>query len=177
MNRQQKLLKETVFDGVSHNDRKLKFRNRCRYAMKQIRAYVKKNGGTSSLHYDVLCEFCEIKNYSIPSKNGFWYYIYELYVSNDDEDVRRLNDPQFYSSTEWLRLRKKVLKKYGEICMKCSSTENIAVDHIKPRSLYQELELDIENLQVLCKKCNSIKSNKNCEDYRDNNNKTISLNN
>ena len=42
------------------------------------------------------------------------------------------------------------------------------VDHIKPRSLYPDLELEFENLQVLCKYCNLEKSNKDEIDYRNN---------
>jgi hypothetical protein len=49
--------------------------------------------------------------------------------------------------------------------MSCGVTAvsvQIHVDHIKPRSSYPELELDIKNLQVLCRDCNLGKSN-TCE--------------
>ena len=50
--------------------------------------------------------------------------------------------------------------------MVCGSTERIHVDHIKPRSKYPELELDINNLQVLCEDCNIGKSNIDETDWR-----------
>ena len=73
----------------------------------------------------------------------------------------------FYDSEEWIKLRKQVVKLYGCQCMKCG-IKNVEVhaDHIKPRSIYPNLELDIHNLQILCKSCNKDKSNKNEIDYR-----------
>jgi len=73
-------------------------------------------------------------------------------------------------SKEWKELRKNVLSVYGYKCMKCgvcaSNTIKINVDHIKPRKFYPELTFEFTNLQVLCSKCNKIKGNKNCNDYR-----------
>ena len=40
------------------------------------------------------------------------------------------------------------------------------VDHIKPRSKYPRLELDFDNLQVLCEDCNLGKSNRYKVDLR-----------
>lgn len=77
------------------------------------------------------------------------------------------NVDTFYDSNEWQFLRKRTLKRYGCICMKCKSKNTeMHVDHIKPRSKYPELERDENNLQVLCRGCNMIKSNKNEIDYR-----------
>jgi len=53
--------------------------------------------------------------------------------------------------------------------MRCKASGNgviIHVDHIKPRSLFPKLELVFDNMQVLCKKCNLDKGNKNDIDYR-----------
>ena len=72
----------------------------------------------------------------------------------------------FYSSMPWLRLRFETIRAYGGICMLCNSTKFIAVDHIKPRSKYPELELDPDNVQVLCNTCNRGKSNKDMTDFR-----------
>ena len=75
----------------------------------------------------------------------------------------------FYKTPQWEILRKMTLKKYGIRCMKCKITGvEVHVDHIKPRSLYPELELDFDNLQVLCKHCNLEKGNKDEIDYRNN---------
>lgn len=73
----------------------------------------------------------------------------------------------FYDSKEWHNLRRRVLKFYGHKCMCCGVTKTIMhVDHIKARSKYPELELDFNNMQVLCWSCNKAKSNFNEIDFR-----------
>lgn len=78
-----------------------------------------------------------------------------------------VDSDSFYLSDSWIDIKKKVHKLYGRGCMKCKK-EGIEthIDHIMPRSLYPSLELDIHNLQILCKKCNIEKSNKHSTDYR-----------
>jgi len=70
----------------------------------------------------------------------------------------------FYKSREWLELRYRVLRIYQAKCMCCGRTPHehgivVNVDHIKPRSKYPELELDFDNMQILCRACNCGKSN------------------
>lgn len=72
----------------------------------------------------------------------------------------------FYLSREWRAVRRRVIRRYGKVCMKCGSRDHIAVDHIKPRSKHPELELDESNLQVLCRRCNCSKSDRHTNDYR-----------
>lgn len=77
----------------------------------------------------------------------------------------------FYKSEEWRSLRYRVLKKYGACCMACGRSKKdhnvvIHVDHIKPRSTHPNLQLNFDNLQVLCEDCNIGKGNKDCIDYR-----------
>lgn len=75
----------------------------------------------------------------------------------------------FYESHEWKALRLQVLIHYGHICMKCGCTapqKEMHVDHIKPRHRYRQLELDFNNLQVLCKECNLEKGGHDETDYR-----------
>lgn len=79
---------------------------------------------------------------------------------------KRVARQDFYSSWEWAALRYDTLKHYGAKCMLCGSNENIVVDHIKPRSRYPTLELDPNNLQVLCDQCNRGKSNRDETDFR-----------
>ena len=50
--------------------------------------------------------------------------------------------------------------------MLCWSDVRIVVDHIKPRSRFPGLELDPDNLQILCSDCNMGKSNDDCTDFR-----------
>jgi len=74
----------------------------------------------------------------------------------------------FYDSREWMNLRFRVLKAYGRKCAFCKTTTGeMHVDHIKPRSLFPDLELVFENLQVLCRSCNIGKSNTEAVDYRE----------
>jgi len=76
----------------------------------------------------------------------------------------------FFKSRDWRELRYKVLSNHGGKCMLCGRGAKdgvvIHVDHIKPRSLRPELELDIDNLQILCDDCNIGKSNKDDTDWR-----------
>lgn len=51
------------------------------------------------------------------------------------------------------RWRKKVLDRDGHKCVKCGSTENLTVDHIKPIVQYPELAYEVSNGQTLCEGC------------------------
>lgn len=76
----------------------------------------------------------------------------------------------FYTSREWLALRYEALKRSGRTCAVCGMGKEdgvkLHVDHIKPRSLYPQLELSLENLQVLCEGCNLGKGNRDEIDWR-----------
>lgn len=73
----------------------------------------------------------------------------------------------FYNSSEWLQLRYAFLRTSSKICMLCGSYKKpIHVDHIKPKSIYPHLALDINNLQILCAQCNKGKSNIYEDDWR-----------
>lgn len=65
---------------------------------------------------------------------------------------------EFYSTREWMKIRWECLIKSDGKCIMCGRSKQdnaiLHVDHIKPRSKYPELELDINNLQILCKECN-----------------------
>jgi len=72
----------------------------------------------------------------------------------------------FYNSSEWKEVRYKKLSNYilnkGRVCECCKNqTNKLNVDHIIPRSKRPDLELNIDNLQVLCENCNLGK--KNCD--------------
>lgn len=76
----------------------------------------------------------------------------------------------FYKTASWLRLRYRVLKRFGGRCQCCGrgAKEGVVlnVDHIKPRSRYPELELKISNMQVLCSECNQGKGWRDETDWR-----------
>lgn len=91
--------------------------------------------------------------------------------ANPNENPDRLNNARkpsdgFYTSWKWAKLRFEVLRAYGAICMCCRATEDIVVDHIKPRKRYPDLEFDFNNLQVLCDFCNRGKSWDDETDFR-----------
>jgi 5-methylcytosine-specific restriction endonuclease McrA len=62
--------------------------------------------------------------------------------------------PDFYNSDAWRTLRYRALKQHGGKCQCCGRKGRLHVDHIKPRSRFPELELELTNLQVLCEDCN-----------------------
>ena len=73
----------------------------------------------------------------------------------------------FFRSRAWLDIRYQVIRKYGRTCMACGATGGqVHVDHIKPRTTHPHLELEFDNLQVLCRACNFGKSNKWTDDFR-----------
>jgi len=78
-------------------------------------------------------------------------------------------DP-FFDSLEWKRARYETLVRFGGRCCCCGvdrySGAILQVDHIKPRSKYPQLALDLSNLQVLCQKCNEGKGNRDETDWR-----------
>lgn len=79
-------------------------------------------------------------------------------------------DP-FYTSFAWLNLRMEALKIHGARCQCCGASRRqngivINVDHIKSRRLHPELELEIDNLQVLCNACNKGKGAIDQTDWR-----------
>ena len=81
---------------------------------------------------------------------------------------------EFLTSQEWCELRYKALKKCGAKCQCCGASPKgsevvLHVDHIKPRCLFPELAADINNLQVLCEKCNVGKGCSDITDWRDKN--------
>jgi len=67
----------------------------------------------------------------------------------------------FYASPEWRLARGKIIQEQGRICKECKEEIkddfDLTVDHIKPRSKFPGLALDVSNLRVLCRSCNSSK--------------------
>src|SRR4051812_39853278 len=76
-------------------------------------------------------------------------------------DQARREDHRFYSSARWLKLRRLKLQ-INPLCEECERVERVTpaidVDHIKPRREYPELELELSNLQSMCRPCHSHKT-------------------
>ena len=88
-------------------------------------------------------------------------------LPNDDLATVEKKQSDFYSTREWKELRYIILSNNPKKCMLCGRRgKSLHVDHIKPRSIYPELELDINNLQILCGECNLGKSNRFTHDFR-----------
>ncbi len=58
----------------------------------------------------------------------------------------------------------KLFVKQGVCCAKCKSEKKLQIDHILPKSLGGNDEMN--NLQILCSLCNKRKKNTECVDYR-----------
>jgi hypothetical protein len=67
---------------------------------------------------------------------------------------------------QWNDLRSLLFKTVDNICAKCGSTNNLQADHVYPVSFFPEKQLDINNLQILCRTCNLEKSNKQIIKYK-----------
>lgn len=78
---------------------------------------------------------------------------------------------QFLLTFEWRKVRMLALKRYGARCQCCGASPAdgavMNVDHIKPRKIFPNLALDVDNLQVLCHECNHGKGNWDMTDWRD----------
>lgn len=77
---------------------------------------------------------------------------------------------EFLYSYEWRKVRMVALTRYGAKCQCCGATPSTGavmnVDHIKPRLIYPELALNVDNLQILCHECNHGKGNWDMTDWR-----------
>lgn len=81
----------------------------------------------------------------------------------------RMSAEKFYASNSWREVRYIALKQSGGCCTLCgaraSDGVSLHVDHIIPRSVSPEKELDLNNLQILCEDCNLGKSNRDEIDW------------
>lgn len=91
----------------------------------------------------------------------------DMLPAHDRNPSRNCGD--FYSTEQWRQLRYQAIKLHGGACQCCGRKPPevvLHVDHIKPRSLFPSLELDINNVQVLCEDCNLGKGAWDQSDWR-----------
>jgi len=74
--------------------------------------------------------------------------------------ARNLSCTGVHSNSEWISL----LAEYDGKCARCGSSDNVTKDHVVPLSLGGGNGID--NIQPLCRACNSSKGNRSSEDYR-----------
>lgn len=82
-------------------------------------------------------------------------------IISSKKETTKIDQKYFYSSSAWRTIRYKAFEKYGARCKICgvnSTSATLHVDHIKPRSKFPELALELTNLQILCFDCNLGKS-------------------
>lgn len=83
---------------------------------------------------------------------------------------QRFIEAGFYQAREWLHVRYLAILRSDGCCEACGRGKrhkvSLHVDHVKPRSKYPELALELNNLQVLCADCNLGKSNIDQTDWR-----------
>lgn len=77
-----------------------------------------------------------------------------------EEKIQFILSDFFYNSTDWKKIRQKAFEIHINKCSFCSTTINLTVDHILPRSKFPEKALEVNNTQILCLSCNSSKGNK-----------------
>lgn len=94
-------------------------------------------------------------------------------MKNKTKPVSLKVDPasrEFLSTPEWRELREIALRLHGDKCQCCGAVptrfSSMNVDHIKPRTNFPKLALQLSNLQILCKSCNFTKGNQHQTDYR-----------
>lgn len=72
---------------------------------------------------------------------------------------------KWWEETEFIRLRKLCLKRDNNRCVLCGeSKKDLYCDHIIPYRICEEHKLD--NLQMLCGRCHSIKTQKDYKKYK-----------
>lgn len=137
---------------------------------RQIRNWIKKHDIEKPQPYPkakwLYTKFIELNNLECPPNTSYEKFIYDLYANDDFELLGTRTARPEITSSEWNRLKDLIFEKYGKVCLNCGSTEHIALDHIKPYSIYPELAIDPDNLQPLCRSCNSSKGNRKIVDYR-----------
>jgi 5-methylcytosine-specific restriction endonuclease McrA len=85
-------------------------------------------------------------------------FIYAVDIHGTEHQINRKH-PQYGRKTIYAILA----YLYGEKCAKCGVIDNLTIDHIKP--LHHHGSNGLENLQLLCEKCNNEKD-ANVIDYR-----------
>lgn len=100
--------------------------------------------------------------------NGDTSEFLRIWFENDLKPKKK-KATSFYSTQKWKQLRLRAFEVHGtkcQCCGRCPPEIILDVDHIKPRSKFPELALDLQNLQILCRECNQGKSDITHVDFR-----------
>ncbi len=136
---------------------------------RNYRGYIGVTIATSKgVYYVFEKEFKVIKHLKVVDENilkdAYTYFRLSRLVFNSRE-AKKIKNRRTYACryTSSKSVREQVFRKHGEICLCCGSDKDIALDHIIP--ITKGGKNKIENLQPLCKSCNSKKGTK-IKDYR-----------
>lgn len=107
----------------------------------------------NTTHHKKLCKIC--RNGQIISTKKNKLSIKEKTIEIQQKIRINKYGDNFYTTKKWLSLRYDFIVNSKKECNLCGSTKKpFHIDHIKPRSKHPELELDPNNLQILCADCN-----------------------
>jgi len=148
-------------------------RNRERY--QKARLKVVKHFGLSDYATTTAICFCIHKEteWEMPGRLNRCKLMIKKFARKLSHPTRAKNKSaikDFYQTRQWKELRFIALRLSDGSCQLCGAKASdgvqIHVDHIKPRSKHPELELDLDNVQILCADCNYGKSNYDDTDFR-----------
>ncbi len=97
-----------------------------------------------------------VKRHQYYQKNKFRYKTYVIKRRSIERER-----PQMFTEQEWVEL----CGKYNNQCVRCGGKAKLTIDHVVPLSHPFNGDSNIENIQPLCKSCNSSKGN-TVADYR-----------
>jgi len=126
------------------------------------------------MHSEIKSMIMEVNHLkSVIDNTGFWnvksffsdeelnkIIRYVSYIEGKIEFEKTYKRRRYVASIYTTRsdIRKKIFDRDGRVCKHCQTTKNLTLDHIIPVS--KNGKDNLCNLQVLCKSCNSKKSNK-----------------
>lgn len=115
---------------------------------------IKEKGFGKREAIDVFKRFLADKRTEFQSHEPAFSPVKTIYLTPQQ---RKAANDAFFESRKWMELRYKAILLHGRKCLCCGASGDgvvIQVDHVKPRSKYPELALELSNLQCLCRPCN-----------------------
>ena len=136
---------------------------------KAVSEYHKRKDARDGLR--ALCNKCEAayhKKYGEENKENIAAQKKKYRAENKEKMIaswhkyqaRKAGNGGSFTAQEWRDLK----KKYGYKCLCCGEKKKLAADHVIPVS--KGGTSNIDNIQPLCRSCNSSKGNHHATDYR-----------
>ncbi len=113
---------------------------------------------------ELKCQLCNSPLKNRKAKKCFPCYLKtrELPITSFKKGEKVGDKHPRWTGGKWLYVRRECLKRDNYTCSVCGLKEEglMDIDHIKPKSKYPELALELSNLQTICPNCHKRKSNK-----------------